>query len=104
MDTVANTGCHPPIMPNLESDTCRNCPYHPDTRLVPRPEGRSHSPLSAELHDSKTLLLFQAPGINEWNDGKPLSSEEDGSAGFRFKDALAKAEKQREDFDIAEAV
>ncbi|WP_257455408.1 uracil-DNA glycosylase family protein [Archangium lipolyticum] len=92
-------------MPNLESDTCRNCPYHPRQGLVPSPRsGRAHVPLSAEVHGSETLLLFQAPGINEWSDGRVLSSQESRSAGQRFDTALANAGKRREDFDIAEAV
>lgn len=92
-------------MPDLKSNTCRNCPYHPDSGLVPPPrDGRAHVPLSAEINGSETLLLLQAPGIIEWSDGKALSSQEDSSARQRFEAALAEAGKSREDFDIAEAV
>lgn len=92
-------------MPDLSSPTCRNCPYHPDNGLVPSPRSdRVRVPLSAEINGSLTLLLLQSPGINEWDDGRPLSSAENASARWRFEAALGKAGRRREDFDIAEAV
>ncbi|RKH20848.1 hypothetical protein D7X74_02850 [Corallococcus sp. CA047B] len=92
-------------MPDLDNKICRGCPYHPSEGRVPPPrDGRAHVPLSAEINGSETLLLLQAPGINEWSDGKPLSSGENNSASQRFNAALAKAGKTREEFDIAEAV
>jgi uracil-DNA glycosylase family 4 len=92
-------------MPNLDSDTCRGCPYHSLHRQVPETRTkRAAVPLSAELNGSRTLLVLQAPGVNEWGDGKPLSSREISSAAQRFERALVAANKKRKDFDIAEAV
>jgi uracil-DNA glycosylase family 4 len=91
--------------PNLDSDTCRKCPYHPSREIVPHPlSGRAHEPLSAEDNGSGTLLLLQAPGVEEWSSGRALSSQQNLSAGQRFATALAKTGKRRNDFDIAEAV
>lgn len=99
------------IVPDIGSSTCRACPYHPESRetpearRVPAPRtGRQHVPLRAEVNGSKTLLLLQTPGIDEWDDGRPLSSGKKGAACLRFKAALKDAGRRREEFDIAEAV
>jgi hypothetical protein len=60
-----------PINPDLGSPTCRNCSYHPKNpatpvgKRVPAPCGRPHAPLHAEVNDSETLLLLQAPAVTE---------------------------------------
>jgi uracil-DNA glycosylase family 4 len=57
-----------------------------------------------EDHGSTVLLLFQAPGEKEWVHGRPVSSNERGSAGFRLEKAFAAAGKTRADFNITNAV
>jgi uracil-DNA glycosylase family 4 len=57
-----------------------------------------------EDNGSSVLLLFQAPGEKEWAHGRPVSSNERGSAGYRLEKAFARAGKARADFNITNAV
>lgn len=62
------------------------------------------SPLSMERNGGTILLVFQAPGINEWKLGRPISSTERGSAGSRLAKAFQLVGKTRTNFDITNTV
>lgn len=52
---------------------CKDCPYNNQEHLV----GSTHfaqglSPVELKDNDSNILLVFQAPGIEEWKLGKPI--------------------------------
>jgi uracil-DNA glycosylase family 4 len=93
-------------MPDFDDPVCRGCPYHHQRSLAaPAPEGRRHVPLETERHESATLLIFQAPGSEEWRKGRPLISRESPhSAAARLRNAWTRLGLRREDFDITNAV
>jgi uracil-DNA glycosylase family 4 len=62
------------------------------------------SPLSMEDHTASVLLIFQAPGIEEWKSGKPISSLDSKSAGARLASAFHLAGKDRNDYNITNTV
>lgn len=80
---------------------CAECPYYKE---------KGKAPIGLENNGSKVLLLFQAPGKDEW-DGKtynsrriPVASKNKSSAGMRIKNSLERIGKVRQDFDYAETV
>ena len=50
------------------------------------------------------LLVFEAPGIDEWSKSEPICSNRRGSAGYKFNTELNNQGKQKTNYDIAEAV
>lgn len=64
----------------------------------------NNGPLSLEDNGSNILLVFEAPGIDEWSNNKPLCSKRRGSAAVKFANALALCGKALTDYDIAEAL
>jgi uracil-DNA glycosylase family 4 len=58
------------------------------------------------MEDNKgsILLIFQAPGINEWTNGRPVSSPESRSAGMRLEAAFAHCGTTRASYNITNAV
>lgn len=50
------------------------------------------------------LVVFEAPGIDEWRKGEPICSQRRGSAAYKFNTELSKQGKQKSNYDIAEAV
>lgn len=90
----------------FSNQICKICPYCNGDHLQHCPK---LSPLSAEKHNSSTLLVFQAPGIDEWTginaqSRAPISSNNKRSTADRMRKAFSVARKQRTDFDITEAV
>lgn len=87
---------------------CSQCPYLNNNHL----QGTnfftlSSGPLSIDLGNrSKTLLVFQAPGVTEWSTRKPLqaSGNSTSSAGVRIHNSWARTGKARSDFDITNSV
>ena len=57
-----------------------------------------------ENNVSSVLLIFQAPGIDEWKSGKPISSTNPRSAGVRIASALGVAGRSRKDYNITNTV
>lgn len=57
-------------------------------------------PLSMEDNAASVLLIFQAPGENEWASGRPIFSTQPHSAGARLLDAFKRAETTRSDYNI----
>ena len=91
-------------MPNTYKSHCDGCPYDEARHLSTEDKATRSTPLSMENNCASILLVFQAPGENEWEEGRPICSEAPGSAGTRLKDAFRKLGKTREDFNITNCV
>ena len=87
-----------------------NCPYNINncnsfTSVRRRDQ---NNPLELEDNDSKTLLVFEAPGYYEWINQSPIYDSRqlgmENSAGSKIADAFEQCNKNRMDYDIAEAV
>ena len=96
-------------MPNdFNNKDCKNCPYCNGKHL--NPPVNNCLPLSAELNDSNTLLIFQSPGFDEWtgNQGKnnhaPIISNKTSSTANRMRKSFERNETKRDSYDITEAV
>ena len=82
-------------MPGQFTNYCRQCPYR----------GRcSRLPLSMEDNSHDVLLIFQAPGIDEWREQRPIHSPNTRSAAARIRNSLRRIRKSRCDFSITNAV
>lgn len=95
-------------MPNdYQNSFCQNCPYcnakHLSTSIL-------RMPLNAETRNVDTLLVFLAPGGNEWtgNGGNdkpaPIISNNPRSTAARLRNSFNRIHKTRTDFDLTEAV
>ena len=88
-------------------DNCQNCPYYLQNHLVGGSRTIRNSPaITLENNISTTLLVFQAPGDNEWHAGKAIqpTKKQGGTAGVRIKNSWERKSKSRTDFDIINAV
>ena len=63
-----------------------------------------YQPFSLEDNNSKILMLFQAPGVEEWKSGKPISSSSVKSAGGKLRTAFQSIEKTRFDNNISNVI
>lgn len=90
-----------------DSTNCQNCPYWRQGHL---PTGqrtdRKDPPIELESHNSKTLIVALAPGIEEWKVGAPLQpiKKQGGTAGARIAQSWERTGIRREDFDLLNAV
>lgn len=57
-----------------------------------------------EDNGGSILLVFQAPGVSEWEVGRPIISNKPSSAGARLARAFCQAGKTRQDFNITNTV
>lgn len=83
-------------MPSAFGNHCNECPYL-------RSEN-GNAPLSKEHNGGSILLVFQAPGVDEWSRRMPVCSEEARSTAARIRNSLSRINKSRADFDITNAV
>ena len=83
-------GCH-----------CDGCQYQYGDHL---PHEDRAGPLEMEDNGSPILLVFQAPGEQEWVNRRPISSTKPRSAGNRLKNIFALLGKARESYNITNAV
>jgi uracil-DNA glycosylase len=86
---------------------CNGCPYFQQEHLSERQRAsRISPPVEFEKNNSKILLVFQAPGDDEWRVGMAIlpTVKVGGSAGRRIKMSWVRCKKQRHDFDIINAV
>lgn len=83
---------------------CPNCPYFDAQHLSPKHRSLRQIPIRIEKNNSDTLLIFQSPGIDEWRNGKPISSNNKRSAAHKLLEAIKLIGGKRSDFDIANAV
>lgn len=87
---------------------CTNCPYVKQSHLVGNKHfsNRPLPPIELENNQSKVLLVFQAPGINEWSIGHAIHRPQNSNrtAGARIAASWNRKNRQRTDFDIVNAV
>ena len=89
-------------MPCTFKGYCNGCPYRNAPHLLPT---ERRLPLSMEHNPGTTaLLIFLAPGINEWRKGRPICSESSHSAAARIRNSLSHINASRCDFSITNAV
>lgn len=94
-------------MPNFDSKYCLTCPYRNQAHLSTEwQQERDNVPLEVEDNGSDVLLVFQAPGDAEWSARKPLQSTTKigGTAGSRLEQSWGRKKKDRESFNITNAV
>ena len=91
---------------NVYYKECIECPYFKQNNLSINKVYRQFPPIRIENNKSHTLLVFESPGINEWNSASPIQPihVQGGSAGVRIKNSWDRCGKQRSDYDIVEAV
>ena len=82
-------------MPATFGTHCNGCPYRGQT---------CHLPLSMEVNATRALLIFQAPGEQEWRRRRPVISENPYSAAARLRNSLRRIGACRCDFSITNAV
>jgi uracil-DNA glycosylase family 4 len=86
---------------------CPNCPYVEQVNLPDELRTtRLGPPVELECHGSKTLIVGEAPGIEEWRAGAPFQPTKrvGGTAGARVARSWERVGKRREDFDILNVV
>lgn len=83
---------------------CADCRYSHGRHLPAEAKALRNHPLSLEDNDSRTLLILQAPGIEEWKSGKPISSDSPQSAGGKLRKAFHLLGKQRTAYNISNVV
>lgn len=88
------------VMPNNFKKHCNNCPYNPRNGYATLSNGEPSGPLFLEANSERALLIFQAPGLEEWIARKPISSNNSRSAAARIRASLARLGKTRVDFSI----
>lgn len=92
---------------NAYYQECKECPYFGQSHLSNNKNvGRSFIPVKPEDNNSNILLVFQAPGINEWRTGLMIqpTKVKGGSAGVRILNSWNRKGKERANFNIVEAV
>lgn len=91
-------------MPNkiTSFNNCKNCPYN---------NGGTNLPIGLEYTPgNKELLVFQAPGIDEWNGNTcsdnriPIDSVSIYSAANRMRKSFERKNVSRSQYDIVESV
>lgn len=86
---------------------CETCPYiHRKHLKGSIYDNNLYKPLKLELNGSKILLVFQAPGEEEWKNGEAISSmkKQGGTAGKRIENSWGRRYKERTDYDITNVV
>ena len=78
-------------MPNTYKSHCDGCPYTGARHLSTDDKATRSTPLSMENNRASVLLIFQAPGVDEWKTGRPISSEAAGSTGKRLATSSARS-------------
>ena len=89
---------------NYLSPDCNGCPYSS------KQSKDKHIPIIIERNKSDVLLVFQAPGKDEWcgNGGTqrpaPIISKKSHSTAARLRNSFNRKHVQRQNYDIAEVV
>ena len=93
---------------NYPTKECHLCPYFGQQQIAGTAAVvvRDSPPVLSESNGSRILLVFQAPGIDEWKIGKPLqpTRKPGGSAGRRIELSWSRTGFNRSNFDITNAV
>ena len=89
----------------------KKCPYkkcsvNPSQNHTYIHSKRNSGPLElySQIPTNDILLIFEAPGIDEWSKGEPICSKRRGSAGHKFNAELRAQGKIKSNYDIVEAV
>lgn len=90
-------------MPSSFELSCIHCPYHHRNGHAQDSTRELTVPLSVEKNSGERLLVFQGPGRDEWDEGKPLCSKNRRSAALRVRSALGRVGKSRLDVSITNA-
>lgn len=97
-------------MPN-NYNFCGNCPYINQLHLPAKYHSQIGSPLSIDYGNNATeLLIFQAPGIDEWQGSTisgrriPIDSNNSHSAAQRMRNSMQRKGTSRCNYDITEVV
>ena len=93
---------------------CEACPYYHQKHLVGSAQSTNNLNPPVELEDNRSniLLVFQAPGEEEWSVGKPIqpTRKRGGTAGARIQASWDRVQKSsgtnvnRYCFDIIKSV
>jgi uracil-DNA glycosylase family 4 len=83
---------------------CESCQYLNATHLPLATQMVRAMPLSMEDNHAPVLLIFQAPGVYEWAEGRPVISNNPSSAGVRLEAAFQLAHRARNHYNITNAV
>ena len=90
------------------NQNCYNCPYNNQIHLAKTPyiTTRNTPPIELEDNQSDILLVFQAPGSEEWKVGFAIQPtvKPGGTAGSRLLQSWNRKSKSRSDFDIINTV
>ncbi|MBL0577177.1 hypothetical protein JD491_05985 [Aeromonas caviae] len=92
---------------SYDQENCPTCPYYEQKHLdTTSKTDRKYPPVTLENNKSEVLLVFQAPGIDEWHVGKAIQpvKKKGGSAGARIEQSWSRCQKHRNDFDIINVV
>lgn len=87
-------------MPSNFDGHCKSCPYNPKNGHATPSNAEPTAPLLMEANSKRALLIFQAPGLDEWIARKPIFSNNSRSAAARIRASLARLGKTRIDFSI----
>lgn len=88
-------------------DSCGYCPYKQQRHLTDEQKtNRLEPPIGLESNNSKTLLVFQSPGVEEWECGKAIQNitKPGGTAGARIYQSWERTGFVRNDFDIVNLI
>jgi len=90
------------------NENCSACPYFKQSHLIGSDfiTSREFPPVASEINGSNTLLVFQSPGVREWDIGLPLQAtkKRGGSAGRRVELSWLRTGFRRKQFDITNAI
>lgn len=95
---------HRLLMPTNFDSFCIGCPYQNGKHLPEVYRRMRATPLSMEDNRGAVLLIFRAPGVEEWRCGKPVSSTKPWSAGRKLETAFGRAGKSRVNYNITNVV
>lgn len=91
-------------MPDCYELHCLGCPYHGAAHLPEEFRQVRSTPRSMENNAAPVLLIFQAPSVDEWVEGKPVVSTLPSSAGLRLEAAFQQVGKTGQNFNITNTV
>ncbi|CAG1002239.1 hypothetical protein BURK2_03126 [Burkholderiales bacterium] len=91
-------------MPAFYHRHCKDCPYNSGAHLPKEDRQIRNAPLSMEDNGAAVLLIFQAPGVEEWRQGRPVISRKPHSAGSRMAAAFKLAGQCRKHYNITNTV
>lgn len=84
---------------------CVNCPYNEKRHLNGTVYFNDGNHLNFEDHNSETLLVFQAPGVEEWRSGEAIHRQVNKrAAGSRIANSWELTGQVRANYDITNVV